>query len=61
MLEERQVQCPGCGETIPLQLDLSAGSQEYVEDCPVCCQPMLVRLRVAAGGDYAVDVKREND
>lgn len=23
-------------------IDLSAGSQSYVEDCQVCCQPMQV-------------------
>lgn len=23
-------------------IDLSAGSQSYVEDCQICCQPMQV-------------------
>lgn len=40
------VSCPYCGETILLHLDLSAGSQSYVEDCQVCCQPMQVGLQV---------------
>lgn len=60
MIEEIEVQCPFCWETIALTLDLSAGSQEYTEDCPVCCQPMLVRLRADTEGGYAIDVEREN-
>lgn len=32
--------CDGCGEEIVVRIDLSGGGeQEYVEDCPVCCQP----------------------
>lgn len=60
MIEQAEVQCPCCWEAIALSLDLSAGSQEYTEDCPVCCQPLLVRLRVDVDGRYAVDVEREN-
>ena len=61
MTEAAEVTCPYCWETINLELDLSAGSQTYTEDCPVCCQPLLVRLSMAEGGGYAVEVQREND
>jgi hypothetical protein len=44
------VACPYCGEYILVQLDLSAGSQSYVEDCQVCCQPIQMSLRVADDG-----------
>ncbi len=44
------ITCPCCGETINTQLDLSAGSQTYVEDCQVCCQPMQMSVRVGADG-----------
>ena len=53
-----------------LELDLSAGSQTYAEDCPVCCRPMTVRLRVEQDGDvddeeattrFEVDVEPESD
>ena len=57
-----QVRCPYCGEFIPLRLDGSAGDQSYVEDCSVCCQPMLVTLRVDDdGGLTEVVVRREAD
>jgi hypothetical protein len=59
--EEYEATCPYCWETIVLELDLSAGSQAYAEDCQVCCQPLLVRLTVSDEGGYLVDVQREND
>ena len=44
------LQCPYCGEILATRLDLSAGSQAYVEDCQVCCQPMQLRVQVAEDG-----------
>ncbi|ANJ67147.1 hypothetical protein A9404_06890 [Halothiobacillus diazotrophicus] len=41
---EIHVQCPYCWETIPLYLDASAGTQEYTEDCSVCCRPIIVHV-----------------
>jgi transcription elongation factor Elf1 len=61
LTEEHAAQCPYCGEPIVLELDLSAGSQVYTEDCAVCCQPIRVALRVAPDGSYTVDIDREND
>ena len=53
------VQCPYCGETLTTRLDLSAGSQSYVEDCQVCCQPMQMSVVVAGDGSLeAVSAER---
>jgi hypothetical protein len=41
--------CPHCWETINLTLDLSVPEQSYVEDCPVCCKPMLVSYTASDG------------
>jgi transcription elongation factor Elf1 len=41
-LHEKSVNCPFCGENITILLDLSAGSQSYIEDCQVCCRPMQI-------------------
>ncbi|HUX82047.1 MAG TPA: CPXCG motif-containing cysteine-rich protein [Halothiobacillus sp.] len=41
---EVSVQCPYCWETISLLLDASAGAQNYVEDCSVCCRPIIVHV-----------------
>ncbi len=45
-----EVSCPYCSEDILIRLDLSAGSQSYVEDCQVCCQPIQLSMGVAADG-----------
>lgn len=42
--------CPYCGEVTSIQLDLSAGSQSYVEDCQVCCQPIQMSVTIADDG-----------
>ena len=58
-LSEHPVHCPCCGERIDLLVDDSAGAQEYVEDCPVCCRPIAVGLSAEAGGDLRVEVRSE--
>tara|TARA_B100000886_G_scaffold316273_1_gene254784 strand:- start:419 stop:607 length:189 start_codon:yes stop_codon:yes gene_type:complete len=49
MLEEKLAQCPYCWESIYFEIDLSEPNQEYVEDCQVCCNPIL--LRISCFGD----------
>lgn len=40
------VACPYCGELAEMCLDPTGGAtQEYVEDCGVCCQPWRVQVR----------------
>jgi hypothetical protein len=37
--------CPTCGESIVIPLDPTAGpEQQYVEDCPVCCNPNVIHV-----------------
>ncbi|HWL92283.1 MAG TPA: CPXCG motif-containing cysteine-rich protein [Phycisphaerae bacterium] len=44
--------CGSCGEEIVIPIDLSAGrSQEYVEDCPVCCHPNVIRIEIDETGE----------
>ena len=59
-LQERFVICPYCWEQVSLLLDVSGGSQEYVEDCEVCCRPILVRCTVDEDGSVAVTADQEN-
>lgn len=44
LLATKHFNCPHCGERISAVLDLSAGSQSYIEDCEVCCRPIRVRF-----------------
>jgi len=51
MDDEASYLCQACGEEIVVPIDLFAGEhQEYVEDCPVCCHPHLLRLWLGLEG-----------
>ncbi|HSG49664.1 MAG TPA: CPXCG motif-containing cysteine-rich protein [Longimicrobiales bacterium] len=53
--------CPYCGEPSELLLDPGGGeSQEYVEDCPVCCRPWTVRVEWLEG-QARVDLQTEDE
>jgi cysteine-rich CPXCG protein len=44
---------------IEVALDLSVEEQQYVEDCSVCCRPILIRYRAGPGGLTELDTRAE--
>ncbi len=53
--------CPVCGERIESAADPSQGSsQRYVEDCQVCCRPLILVVRIQ-GESAEVTAVPEND
>lgn len=60
MLEEHLGQCPYCWEQIYFEIDLSIENQEYVEDCQVCCNPILLRVNSNGLGVH-IETAREDD
>jgi transcription elongation factor Elf1 len=57
--EDASYVCDACGEQIVVPVDLLAGeSQEYVEDCPVCCRPNVIHVEIE-GGDVRVWAEAE--
>ena len=62
MLEWIKVRCPYCGELFNTSVDCSAGDQIYIEDCQICCNPILFKLSVdSVGSLLAVNFERENE
>jgi len=61
MLETAAVDCPHCGETAAVALDPSEGTHTRVEDCSVCCSPMVVSVGMGPDGATRVTVRREDD
>ena len=60
MDEEVQYICPTCGEEIVIPVDLSQGEhQEYVEDCPVCCCPTVLRIDIDEDGNSQCSASAE--
>ena len=49
LIQGHNVTCPHCWESINVTLDLSVPEQSYIEDCPVCCKPMIVSYRASNG------------
>lgn len=53
--------CPYCGELIELIIDHSIEQQEYVEDCSVCCQPIVLSMSVNTESEIMIRLRRENE
>lgn len=52
--------CPWCGEGVTLVLDRGSGtSQDYIEDCEVCCRPWRVRVLYGPHGKAQVTLEAE--
>ena len=45
----RGVVCPHCGESFPLQVDTSQSQQTLIEDCSVCCRPIVLKIHCQPG------------
>jgi hypothetical protein len=51
--------CPYCGERFEARVEVSAGAQEYIEDCEVCCRPIAFSIEIEdTGALHALRVQR---
>jgi hypothetical protein len=59
---EQTFRCACCGEENEVWLDPGSGEvQELVQDCAVCCRPMVITARWnAMAGRYDLDVYQED-
>ena len=58
MDDSAEVSCPYCGQTVEIILDPGGGrSQDYVEDCEVCCRPWRVSVRFNREGGADVTLE----
>jgi len=60
LLQNHNLNCPYCGETIQVVVDCSVPSQEYIEDCQVCCRPIILSISVE-DEDVHVYASHENE
>jgi hypothetical protein len=59
LLHNESITCPYCWESIEITLDLSIEEQRYVEDCSVCCRPIVIGYRAEEGELVEIEVTRE--
>jgi len=54
MSEIIEASCPYCGEQVEVIIDAGGGElQEYIEDCPICCQPWEITIEQDHHGDWS--------
>ncbi len=59
---EAEATCPYCGEAVSVWIDEGGGgSQQYVEDCSVCCRPWTVTATIDEDGEVFVTLDRLDD
>ena len=60
MPQEVSYVCDACGEEIVIPIDTTQGEeQSFVEDCPVCCRPNVVQVRIDSDGSVQAWAERE--
>lgn len=60
-LSEDSISCPYCGERINVLLDSSQLDEVYIEDCQVCCRPIVFRLSLSEEGSLSAHVRTEDE
>ncbi len=60
-LSETEIHCPYCGEAIWVLIDGSVEHQQYIEDCQVCCRPIVFITHAPPGQPPRVEVRHEDD
>lgn len=60
-LIEQTISCPYCGEQIGVLIDPSVEQQDYIEDCQVCCRPIVFQVTVLLSGEWNVQVRRDDE
>lgn len=60
-LESVLIQCPYCWETLDVSVDPSVQEQEYVEDCQVCCRPIVIHVSFDDDLTPHVEARAENE
>lgn len=55
-LETLEIRCPYCGELQWISVERMEVSQEYLEDCQVCCRAMGIRVEACGEGEIRLQV-----
>lgn len=61
LVKSTRITCPYCGESVELVIDCSVESQQYIEDCFVCCKPINLSVEIDSNGEIRVEARHEND
>lgn len=60
-LPSADITCPYCGEVITVFVEDSAGEQDYIEDCQVCCRPIEISVCIDEDGVPSVEARGQDE
>jgi hypothetical protein len=60
-LSEQSLYCPYCGERISVVVDGSETQQAYIEDCEVCCRPIVLSIAISPSDEVTIEAAREDE
>lgn len=60
-LIEKTIDCPYCGESLDVLIDETDIGQSYIEDCQVCCRPIVFSITASSDCETTVSVQAENE
>ncbi len=60
-LTDVRTHCPYCGEVLQVLVDPEEVGQEYIEDCQVCCRPIVFQVSPGPSGELVVTAHDENE
>ena len=60
LIQQETITCPYCWQSIEILLDLSANEQRYVEDCSVCCRPIVISYSANGETLTALEIAAES-
>jgi hypothetical protein len=60
-LSEQNISCPYCGESLLVLVDPQDVNNEYIEDCQVCCRPIIFYASYDDNDEITVWTRSENE
>lgn len=54
------LQCPHCWEQVAIVVDCLDADQEIIEDCSVCCSPMVIAISAGDDDELHAVARQEN-
>jgi hypothetical protein len=61
LVVHESVTCPYCWERIVIAVDTTVPEQQYVEDCSVCCGPIVFTCTAVEGRVLGIELAPESE
>ena len=60
-IEEQYFTCPYCYSKISMLIEAMSDKQEYIEDCEVCCRPIVIEFSLLDEGEISFRARSANE